>query len=77
MIIGISVTLAEGCALLSRAIFTDSLFYVSRRGSLAPWDHGGEDPLLAMFRKLRVTWSIVREGKNAKGMLKGEEKRMK
>ena len=29
MIIGISVTLAEGCALLSHAIFTDSLFYVS------------------------------------------------
>lgn len=31
MIIGISVTLGEGCALLSHAIFTDSLFYVSAR----------------------------------------------
>lgn len=46
MIIGISVTLAEGCALLSRAIFTDSLFYVSRR----------------RFRKLRFAWSIVGRG---------------
>lgn len=50
---------------------------LTRRGSPALWDQGGEDPLLAMFRKLRFTMEHRRGGKNAKGMLKGEEKRMK
>lgn len=34
MIIGISVTFAEGRALLSRVVFTDSLFYACRRSIL-------------------------------------------
>ena len=75
MIIGISVTLAEGCL---RSLFTPILFSLIRfftsnpRGSLSALrDHGGEDPLIAMFRKLRFTWSIAGGGKNAKGMLKG------
>lgn len=53
-------------------IFTDSLFYAkSSRISLLCGIRRGEDPLIAMFRKLRFTWSIAGGGKNAKGMLKG------
>lgn len=75
MIIGISVTLAEGCL---RSLFTPILFSLIRfftpnpRGEdLSALRRRGEDPLIAMFRKLRFTWSIAGGGKNAKGMLKG------
>lgn len=39
---------------------------LTRRGSPALWDHGGEDPLLAMFRKLRFTMEHRRGGKKCK-----------
>lgn len=74
MIIGISVTLAEGCL---RSLFTPILFSLihfftsNPRGEDLCGIRRGEDPLIAMFRKLRFTWSIAGGGKNAKGMLKG------